>query len=123
MKRFFVAATIGLLSVSAWAGMAAPPPFQITLENAFPYYQPVSAQVASGTVIRWQNPTATHHTITHDGCNTGRRCAFNSGAVPPNGTYSVPGLPPGRYPYHCELHPIMRGIVIVAGPLVTPERT
>lgn len=123
VNRLIVAVTIGLLAVSTWPGTAAPLPFQITLENVFPYYQPVSAQVTSGRVIRWKNPTASHHTITHDVCTRGRGCMFNSGAIPPNGTYAIPGLPPGRYPYHCELHPIMQGVVIVKDSAVTPERT
>ncbi len=45
---------------------------------------------------------------------------FASGSVAPNGSYTVPGLPPGRYLYHCSLHPIMRGVLIVIEPAAAP---
>jgi len=34
----------------------------------------------------------------------------------PDGTFSIPSLPPGEYPYHCELHPVMRGTLVVVDP-------
>jgi plastocyanin len=43
-------------------------------------------------------------------------CAFQSLAVPPNASFMIAPLLPGRYTYHCELHPIMRGILIVLPP-------
>ncbi|MGE0472666.1 MAG: hypothetical protein AB7P17_03420 [Nitrospirales bacterium] len=36
---------------------------------------------------------------------------FDSGTISPGGSYQLPVLPPGRYPYHCTLHPIMRGVL------------
>ncbi len=73
--------------------------------------------MTSGIPIVWENPTATPHTITHDGCREGGACAFDSGAIRPHETFEIPGLPPGQYPYHCTLHPIMRGMVEVGIPL------
>lgn len=90
------------------------PQFLITLDSWSPYYSPASATVPPNTPVRWDNPTASPHTITHDGCVTEEGgCAFDSGSVPPGGAYTIPGLPPGKYPYHCRLHPIMRGTLIV----------
>ena len=88
-------------------------PVLIRMENWAPYYHPFEAAIESQTPIQWNNPTASHHTVRHDGCSKEGPCLFDSGAVAPDGSYMIPGLEPGRYPYHCELHPIMRGELIV----------
>ncbi|MEW6544210.1 MAG: hypothetical protein AB1411_11430 [Nitrospirota bacterium] len=119
----------GLLWSAAGPGTAAAPTFQIIIDSGSPYYMPASATVTTGAAVRWDNPTASHHTVTHDGCSiddpdgapTG--CAFDSGSVAPNGSFTLPGLPPGRYPYHCSLHPIMRGVLIVVEPMTIPAQT
>ncbi|HZS12669.1 MAG TPA: cupredoxin domain-containing protein [Nitrospirales bacterium] len=111
---------IGLIAFAATAG-AVPAPFTITLESTSPYYEPAYASVSAGSAVVWVNPTASYHTIQHDGCEDGPVCAFNSGSVAPNGRYVLEHLPPGEYRYHCELHPIMRGVLIVTSPAVTTE--
>lgn len=78
-----------------------------------PYYQPFVANAPPETPVRWVNPTPSPHSVRHDGCKTEGPCSFNSGSVAPDGQFVLPGLPPGRYPYHCELHPVMRGILVV----------
>lgn len=93
--------------------VATPSSLRIQIDGLSPYYSPKAAQVSVGTIIWWENPTATHHTITHDGCKNGGYCAFDSGAIAPKGTFSLYSLAPGRYSYHCTLHPIMRGVVVV----------
>jgi plastocyanin len=93
--------------------VATPSSLRIQIDGLSPYYFPKAAQVSVGTIIWWENPTATHHTITHDGCKNGGYCAFDSGAIAPKGKFSLYSLAPGRYPYHCTLHPIMRGVVVV----------
>ena len=92
------------------AGM---PMVDIVFETTAPYYQPQVAIVSAGVPVRWSNPTASPHSIRHDGCLTDEGCAFSSIAVLPNDSFVVAPLPPGRYSYHCELHPIMRGILLV----------
>lgn len=95
------------------AGEASMAPTIIRMEGSSPYYLPFEARVTPGSPIQWVNPTASPHTIRHDGCVKEGPCAFDSGAVEPNGRFMIPALSPGRYPYHCELHPIMRGVVVV----------
>lgn len=119
--------TIGLVTLwgacSTGLTMGGPPPTSIIMEDGSPYYVPASATVSSGNPIRWENPTPTHHTVTHNGCMEEQRsCLFDSGPVPPGGQFTVPGLPPGRYPYHCRIHPIMRGIVIVTDAPSAPSQ-
>jgi plastocyanin len=103
---------ISLLVISPFA-IAAPSAFRITVGTFFPYYSPEFVHIGTGTPITWENPTSDLHSITHDGCKTGEGCAFDSGPLGPNGTYTVRHLPPGHYPYHCTFHPIMRGTLVV----------
>ena len=107
-----------LLSPFALAG---PSSLRITLGTFSPYYSPKSAHIGSGTPISWENPTADLHSITHDGCKTGGRCAFDSGPLGPKGTFTVHHLPPGYYPYHCTFHPIMKGTLVVTEPETSSE--
>ena len=85
----------------------------ITLEGTAPYYRPAVVTVPSYTPIQWLNPTASPHSIQHDACSSQEACAFDSGALAPDAGYVLPGLSPGRYDYHCALHPVMRGTVFV----------
>lgn len=87
----------------------------ILFEATAPYYLPPRAVVAADSPVRWINATASHHSVRHDGCLTGEACLFQSIAVPPDSSLMIAPLPPGQYPYHCELHPIMRGTLIVEG--------
>ncbi len=88
-------------------------PAEITLEASAPYYDPHLAIVSAGVPLRWRNPTASPHSIRHDGCLSGGICAFQSPALPPSDTFMIAPLPSGRYPYHCEIHPVMRGVLVV----------
>jgi plastocyanin len=107
-------ATVSILSGLAWPTEATPPYTQIIMEDGSPYFVPVTATIASGSPIRWDNPTPTHHTVTHNACvDESGPCVFDSGTIAPGDTYTLPGLPPGRYPYHCRIHPIMRGVLTV----------
>jgi plastocyanin len=112
------------IALTSTTSIALPPQTHIIIESASPYFVPSKAYVAPWASIRWDNPTPTHHTITHDGCvEEGATCAFESGTVEPNGTYTLPGLPAGRYPYHCRLHPIMRGVLTVTEQTELPSQT
>ncbi|HEX2094990.1 MAG TPA: cupredoxin family copper-binding protein [Longimicrobiaceae bacterium] len=64
-------------------------------------------RVSRGTQVTWVNCDTEGHTSTSDG--TG----WNSGLIAPNATYARTFAQPGRYPYHCEPHPFMKGTVIV----------
>ena len=123
MKQIGIVIAAGLMWWSVWPTQATPPQFQITIESGSPYYLPASAKVPVGASIRWDNPTGSPHTITHDGCLEDGGCMFDSGQVQPNGSYAIPSLPPGRYPYHCRLHPIMRAVLIVIDLGNAPSQT
>ncbi len=101
------------MCLGAFPTIAAPPGLRITIGTFSPHFSPKLAEIKTGTTITWENPTAILHSITHDGCTTGQRCAFDSGPIGSNQTFSIHDLPPGSYPYHCSFHPIMRGILVV----------
>jgi len=124
MKTRIIIAVISLGLFTAWPAIATPPYTAIIIESGSPYFVPKSATVSSGTPIRWDNPTATEHTITHLGClGDGNVCAFDSGVVLPNGSFTLPGLAPGHYSYLCRLHPIMHGVLTVIDAPQLPSQT
>ena len=116
-----IAVGCAMLVMGVLPSTATPPHFEITIENASPYFSPSAATIMTGTPIRWDNPTPTEHTVTHDSCVTEGSCAFDSDTMLPNAHYTIPSLPPGRYPYHCRVHPIMRGTLIVTDSTARPQ--
>ena len=122
MKPLLIA--ICFAALAAFPSSAAAPSVHVLMDSGSPYYVPASVTVTAGAAIRWDNPTPTHHTVTHDGCfQEDTRCAFDSGPVDPDGSYTIPSLPPGRYPYQCRIHPIMRGLIIVTESALMPSQT
>ena len=114
MKTRMILNVIALALFTTWPAIATPLYTAILIESGAPYFVPKSATVSKGAPIRWDNPTATEHTITHVSClENGSTCAFDSGIVLPNGSFTLPGLDPGHYPYLCRIHPIMHGIITV----------
>jgi plastocyanin len=111
-----------ILAGQAAAAVVMVDPADIILEGTSPYYQPVIAVVPSGKPIRWLNATGSPHSVRHDGCATEESCAFESVAVPPDSSILIAPLPPGRYTYHCELHPVMRGTLVVIDRAAQDER-
>jgi len=121
---FMTIAVVGVtVAELAWPVSATVPLTQILLEDGSPYYVPVTATAVSGSPIQWANPTPTHHTVTHSGCfDDSTPCAFDSGTLSPGSTFTLPGLPPGHYAYHCRIHPIMRGVLTVTDSTSTPSQ-
>ena len=70
-------------------------------------FSPATITVKVGTTVTWTNKDGTAHTVTSD---TG---AFDSGNLAANGKYSYTFSTAGTYPYHCTIHPYMKGTVIV----------
>lgn len=121
-RVIFLSLAVGTLTAGSIS--ATPPAAQVFMDSGSPYYVPAAVTVTAGAAIRWDNPTPTHHTVTHDKCFDGTgRCVFDSNAVEPGGTYTIPSLPPGRYPYQCRIHPIMRGTIIVTDSPILSTQT
>jgi plastocyanin len=72
-------------------------------------FQPGTISVPVGTTVTWQNADSVTHTVTSDSG------AFDSGQIPPGGSFSTTFSQPGLYTYHCQIHPSMTGSVMVSG--------
>lgn len=98
---------------------------EILMEMREPFYIPPYGSVFVGQSIEWVNRSEQPHTITYDGCVRDQTCFFASGVVHPGERFAVTSLPPGHYPYHCSIHPFMRGMLEVkeraAPPSVSTE--
>ena len=104
-------ACLGFISLSS--GFAVPGQRQIMLLDREPFYSPPSISLQAGQTVRWRNQAMQPHTITHDGCSREGKCAFHSGHLHPGEQFSVRDLTVGTYRYHCNIHPFMRGLIVV----------
>jgi plastocyanin len=76
----------------------------------------ISLASATGGVVKWINndesssvygSTGVTHNITADDGS------FTSGNLPPSNTFEHTFTVAGDYPYHCSIHPTMKGTVTV----------
>ena len=71
--------------------------FAVTIQDFS--FSPVSLTVKAGSSVRWTNNGPSDHTTTS---NTG---AWDSGPIPPGGSFTVTFDQPGIFSYHCAIHP------------------
>ena len=88
----------------------------IHIDTRPPFFSPNQLTISVGAPLTWKNRTHEPHTIVSDDCRFGNTCSFDSGFIGPNARYSLPRLKPGRYPYHCGIHPFMRGLLTIHPP-------
>jgi plastocyanin len=69
-------------------------------------YAPATLSVGKGTTVTFTNSSAVSHTATRGG-------GFTTGVIKPGRAASVRFAQKGTFPYHCLIHPLMRGKVIV----------
>jgi plastocyanin len=70
-------------------------------------YAPKTLRTKVGTLVKFLNKDYEGHTVTADD---------NSYSSPPltkSKSWKHTFTKPGRYPYHCKIHPYMTGLVIV----------
>jgi CSLREA domain-containing protein len=60
-----------------------------------------------GATVVWENIDPVNHTATSDDG------VWDSGTIPPSGSYQFQFTTVGTYPYHCSFHPNMTGTIIV----------
>ena len=78
---------------------------QATIDNFS--YTPKELTVKAGSTIEWVNKDDVPHTVTSD------QPGFASPVLDTNEKFRFTFKNPGRFPYHCKLHPTMTGTVIV----------
>jgi len=78
-------------------------------ENASLGFEPSNITIVIGVnnTVVWKNEDSDAHTATSD------TPEFDSGMIPPGGIFTHTFLRAGTYPYHCDPHPWMTGVVIV----------
>jgi plastocyanin len=84
----------------------APAPASGTVTIANHAYSPNALSVKAGGVVTWNNQDASH-TVTSDSG------AFDSGVFKNGQSWNFTFANPGTYPYHCDLHPDMKGTITV----------
>jgi plastocyanin len=81
-----------------------------TIGIASSAFDPAKVRVSQGEDVRWSNTDPFDHTSTQDGALK----LWNTGHIAGSSTSSsVSLLAAGSYPYHCNIHTFMHGIVKV----------
>jgi plastocyanin len=69
-------------------------------------FHPAKLEVARGAKVVFSNSSGTAHTATDRG-------AFDSGRIKPGRSFAVRFERKGTFRYRCEIHPFMRGTIVV----------
>jgi plastocyanin len=78
----------------------------VTIDNF--KFAPATSTVTRGTRLVVRNHDSTAHTATADDGHT-----FDTGDIAPGAAATVTLSKPGRYAYHCSIHPFMHGTLVV----------
>jgi plastocyanin len=127
MKRLYVAILVGVMALGALAivgcgsssnqtsggGQSTTQTSGNTVILKNTSFQPQQITISTGGELTWMNQDSVNHTIVGD--NTGPGDDFQSGVLQPGEEFSFIFDQPGTYPYHCSIHPNMKGTVIVTG--------
>lgn len=70
-------------------------------------FQPANLIVPVGTTVTWTNQDSVDHTSTSD------TSAWDSGHLGTGQSFSFTFKQPGTFPYHCMIHPYMKGTIVV----------
>lgn len=70
-------------------------------------YTPARLEIEVGTTVTWRNEDLLAHSVT------AANRSFDSGLIPPGGSWSYTFTAPGTYDFSCTPHPFMKGTVIV----------
>ena len=71
-------------------------------------FSPATLTVSGDRLIAVANDDSTAHTFTADDGHS-----FDTGPIDTGASTSVTAPRPGRYPYHCTIHPFMHGTLVV----------
>lgn len=93
---------------SSGGGERAPSPRASVTASGLAF-APVVLRVPVGGVGEFKNEDSVAHTFTADGG------LFDSGSVAPGAQFSFSFGAAGEVTYHCEIHPSMKGRVVVEG--------
>jgi plastocyanin len=121
MRRAAVAVGLAVAvcagAAPAWSqhGAEPGPATEIPASIGFDSVAPEHLDVLEGDTVKWTNDSVRTHTVTADDGS------FDSGRLVPDDTYSRAFTAVGDAPYHCVIHPFIRGDVRVNRLLLTPQ--
>ncbi len=95
----------GSIQVADAAPPAQPQPSTAAIANFA--FTPPTITIAAGTQVQWTNQDGTAHTVTADDNR------FHSDVLDHSQMFSQAFSAPGIYPYHCSIHPFMKGKIVV----------
>jgi plastocyanin len=98
-----------LVAALALLGLPATAPAQTgtTVHIKNYTFVPASLTVVAGTTVTFVNDDDEPHTAT------ARDKSFDSEAIDTNGSWQHTFTKPGTYAYFCEMHPYMKGTLVV----------
>ena len=70
-------------------------------------FNPSALTISKGANVTWTNDDSTTHTVTSD------TVAFQSGNLSPGNSFTHQFNETGTFPYHCTIHPSMKGTITV----------
>lgn len=108
------AAAIGLVIASGLLGCSSNPGNAVDIHDL--QFDPKVLTVPKGTTVTWTNNDQTAHTVVSDSADSTTAPAaqkFKSDFLNPGQSYSHRFDEVGRYPYHCDIHPYLKGEVVV----------
>ena len=90
-------------------------------------FNPERITVKAGTTVRWVNLDEVDHDVTSGKALTGREARgkkkikfpdgrFSSGTFGKGRAFTFTFKEEGEYPYFCNVHPFMKGVVVVTPP-------
>jgi plastocyanin len=79
-------------------------------------YRPETVRIEPGDRVRWSNQATQVHTVTTDDAGAED---FDSGRLGEGEEYTHTFQQAGTFPYHCEVHSSMQGVVQVGEPSTT----
>ena len=106
VSTFYFVSASGALNYPAAKAQNKPPTTTVVIQNF--RFKPANITVKRGTKVRWINKDSTAHTAT---ANNGR--SFDSGLLRKGQRYTHTFKSAGKKKYHCEIHPDMKGSVVV----------
>jgi len=107
-KSLLLVAVVAASSSAAFAGDIATGTAAATvivIKNM--EFSPSALTVAPGTTVTWMNEDESPHTIADNGK------AFRSAALDTNDRFSYTFAQSGEFTYHCTMHPMMVGKIVV----------
>ena len=74
-------------------------------------FVPSVVPIKQGQTVVWQNDDLTIHSLVGGSKDTGASRSFQSGIMMPGDSFSYTITNSGIFPYYCEIHPWMKGVV------------